>query len=278
MKSFLSITLAILLFASLADAATAVTEENAWQETYSVKMAAPKLQVSNIWGSVRVRAGKPGEISVEISERRSAPDLATFELSMEILSLNIEADASGVSIRVGDSNERWQRMNNCDGCRVDYQFEILVPPDAEIDVGTVLDGAIDIKAVAGQVSASNVNGPIAVEDIHDCATVNSVNGKVKLAFSKAPLRNCSIETINGDITLDVPSNASLDVAIDLFNGDIKTDFPVGPFTLPATVEHTTDNGRNQYRIQQLSGIRIGAGGPTYSIASMNGDVRIQKLK
>jgi len=276
MKTCLSLMIVLLLTAGIASSATPVTEEKAWTETYAVAMTAPHLEVSNIWGSVRVRPGKSGEISVSVSELRTAPDQEHFEMSLKRLKLDIEADSNGVSILVGDRDERWQRMDRCRGCRVDYQFEILVPANTIVDVGTVMDGLVDVRDVEGVVSASNVNGPVSVDGIQDCDTISSVNGGVKIGFSQAPVRDCNIETINGDITLDVPANTSLDVTMDLFNGDIQSEFPVGPLEMPATVEHVVEDGRNQYRIQQLSGIRIGAGGPTYSIASINGDVRIQK--
>jgi len=276
MKTYLSLLIVLVLTAGISKSATPVTEEKAWTETYAVATTAAHLEVSNIWGSVRVRTGKSGEISVSVSEVRTAPDQERFEMSLERLNLDIEADSNGVSILVGDRNERWQRMDRCRGCRVDYQFEILVPPNAVVDVGTVMDGLVDVRDVEGVVSASNVNGPISVDGIRNCDTISSVNGGVEIGFSQAPLRDCSIETINGDITLGVPANTSLDLTMDLFNGDIRSEFPVGPLAMPATVEHVVEDGRNQYRIQQLSGIRIGAGGPTYSIASINGDVRIQK--
>jgi hypothetical protein len=74
----------------------------------------------------------------------------------------------------------------------------------------------------------------------------------------------------------MPDNTSLDVTADLFNGDIKSDFPVDALSMPATVEQVVENGRSIYRIQKLSGVRIGAGGPTYSVASINGDVLIRR--
>ena len=262
--------------AATAMSAATVSEQNTWQETYAVSTASPKLVISNIWGNVTVRTGKSGVISVSAVEHRTAPDRESFDKSYEILGLNIDANESGVSLRVGQSDERWQRMDRCRGCRVDYQFEVEVPPGAQIDVGTVLDGIVDVSGVTGMVSASNVNGPIRIDSIQDCAAISSVNGRVDLGFSKAPSLDCSIETINGDITLGVPSNASMDVALDLFNGEVASDFQVNYFNSPATVEHVVEDGQNMYRIQKLSGVRIGAGGPTYSISSMNGDVRIQE--
>ena len=139
-----------------------------------------------------------------------------------------------------------------------------------------MDGPVDIEGVTGSVSASNVNGPVKVGDIHECTSIESVNGKVDVSFATSPVSDCSIETINGDITLDVPEGTGLDIKLDLFNGDLSSQLTVGPLELPAMIEHTMENGHDQYRIQKFSGLRIGAGGPTYSISSMNGDVRIQK--
>jgi ribosomal protein S28E/S33 len=267
---------ALVLSASTSEAANSVEEQTNWKDTYTVNTTAPHLQISNIWGGVNVRTGKNGQISVSAVELRSAPDQERFDRSFESIRLDVKADANGVSLLVGDPNERWHRLNECRGCRLDIQFEILVPPGATVDVGTVMDGRVDIEGVTGSVSASNVNGPVRVGDIQECTSIESVNGKVDVGFATSPLSDCSIETINGDITLDVPEGTGMDIKLDLFNGDLSSQLTAGPLELPAIIEHTMENGHEQYRIQKFSGLRIGAGGPTYSISSMNGDVRIQK--
>ncbi len=276
MKTSSTALIALLLTTATLHAANAVEVQNNWNNTYSVDTATPHLRISNIWGGVTVRTGKSGQISVSAVELRSAPDQQRFDRSFESIRLDIKADANGVSLLVGDPDERWHRMNECRGCRLDIQFEVLVPPGATVDVGTVMDGRVDVEGINGSVSASNVNGPVRVDDIRECTSIESVNGKVDVGFAISPVNDCSIETINGDITLEVPDGTGLDIALDLFNGDISTQLLVGPLDLPATIEHTLENGHDQYRIQKFSGLRIGAGGPTYSISSMNGDVRIQK--
>jgi hypothetical protein len=97
-----------------------------------------------------------------------------------------------------------------------------------------------------------------------------------MGYSHAPLQDCRIETVNGDVTLVMPIDTGLDVRLDLFNGEAFSELPVSPFELPATVEQIVEDSRTRYRIQQMAGMRVGAGGPTYSIASMNGDLRIRK--
>jgi hypothetical protein len=83
--------------------------------------------------------------------------------------------------------------------------------------------------------------------------------------------------VNGDITLTVPDDAGLDVAFDLFNGRLVSELEAEPVALPATIEHLTNNGSHLYRIEKPAGLRVGAGGPSYRISSLNGDVRIRKL-
>lgn len=275
----LRIITAVLL---LAFAGTAlgerVSERRSWTETYAVGGNAPRLHVSNIWGSVQVRRGPPGEIKVSVDELRSAPNQALFARSLDILPLEITADANGVAIDVANSDNRWDSNNGCKGCRVDYQFIIETPPGSIVDVGTVMDGKVDVEGVAGAVSARNVNGPIAIRDIESCADVENINGPIRVAFSRAPLGDCSIETINGDITIDVPGDSGFDLVLDLFNGKVLSELPVTTFTPQATVEQIVDDGRTRYRVQQQAGLRVGAGGPVYTVASINGDVRVTQAQ
>ena len=270
------ITAALLLFAAGAAAGEPVTERRSWTETYAVGASAPRLHVSNIWGSVQVRQGPPGEIRLSVDEVRSAPNAELFARSLKTLPLEIDASADGLTIQVANRDNSWNDFEQCRNCRVDYQFAIETPPGSIVDVGTVMDGKVEVAGVTGTVSARNVNGPIAIRDIENCDDVKSVNGSIRMAFSRAPQSNCTIETINGDITLDVPAGSGIDMVLDLFNGKVLSELPVTSFAPQATIEQVVDDGRTRYRIQQQAGLRIGAGGPVYTIASINGDVRVKQ--
>ena len=276
MKKFIARAGIIALISSTAAVAEPVAKSDTWAETFLVATATPRLVISNIWGNVRVRPGSAGEIYVTVDEHRSAPTQALFDRSLEILRLDVAADSNGLSIVVGDRNQPWERRDPCPRCRVDYQFDVVVPPGTQIDVKTVTDGRIDVVGITGTISASNVNGPISVSEIRNCEALESVNGAVDLSFSLAPGQDCNIETINGDITLNMPDGTGLDVALDLFNGRMVTEFQVDSYALPAQVEHSSNNGRHRYKIQQSAGLRLEGGGPTFSISSLNGDIRIQK--
>ena len=275
MKNSIVGVAACLVIATSATAAP-VTESRAWTKSYPVASSAPQLTIRNIWGNIRVRAGDPGEISITVDEMRSAPTQSLFDRSLEILKLDVEADSNGLTIIVGERNQMWRRREPCRECRVDYQFDLRVPAGTRLDIGTVTDGTIDVAGITGEISASNVNGPVAVHGMHHCETLESVNGVVEASFVLAPGSECGIETVNGDITLGLPAGSGVDVALNLLNGRVVSEFPLTPFSLPAQVEHRTVDGRNHYRIQQLAGLRIDRGGPAFSVSSLNGDFRIQE--
>jgi len=265
---------------ALADkAAAAVTDQKTWSQSFPVTATAPRLLIDNIWGNVRVRIGTAREIAVIVDEKRSAPSQELFELSKQTIFLDVKADGDGVAMVVGKQDDTVRpRINRCRGCRVDYQFEVTVPPGTQIDVSTVTDGSIDVAGGGGPVSASNVNGPVEVKDLQDCAQIESVNGAVEVAFARAPSRDCSIKTINGDITLTVPGGTGLDAALSVMQGSVVSEFDLEPLALPAKVDQRKEEGRFVYHIEQAAGIRLGTGGPTFSIESLNGDLRIRRSK
>lgn len=262
------------------DVSAAVTDQKTWSQIFPVSVTVPRLVIDNIWGNVRVRIGTAREIAVTVDEKRSAPNQELFELSKQTIFLDVQANGEGVAMVVGkpeDSTAR-PRVNRCRGCRVDYQFEVTVPPGTQIDVSTVTDGSIDVVGGGGSVTASNVNGPVAVKDLQDCAQIESVNGAVEVSFARAPSHDCSIKTINGDITLTVPGGSGLDAALSVMQGSIQSEFDLEPLPLPAKVEQRREDGRFIYHVEQAAGIRLGAGGPTFSIESLNGDLRIRRGK
>ena len=275
------VTIGLLALLAFADnAAATVTDQRTWSQSFPVSAAAPRLLIDNIWGNVRVRVGAAREIAVTVDEKRSAPSQELFELSKQTLFLDVQADGESVAMVVGKPDDPTvrPRVNRCRGCRVDYQFEVTVPPGTQIDVRTVTDGGIDVAGGGGPVSASNVNGPVAVQDLQDCTAIESVNGAVEVSFARAPSRDCSIKTINGDITLTVPGGTGLDAALSVMQGSVVSEFDLEPLALPAKIDQHKEDGRFVYHIEQAAGIRLGAGGPTFNIESLNGDLRIRKSK
>jgi hypothetical protein len=266
----------VALFAGGGAFAAPISEEKTSQHTYAVSSPTPRLYVRNTWGNVTVRAGNAREITVTLHEHRTAATQESFERSKEFIRLNVEASGDAVSMIVGQPYGTGVRTDMCRGCRVDYQFEISVPPDTRVDIGTVTDGRVEVTGIRGLVNASNVNGPVAATDLSNCAKIASVNGALDVQFARAPGEDCTIETLNGEITVGLPAGTGLNAILSINHGDVESDFDVEPMMLPAKVEKEVRDDRYGYRTVQSAGVRLGAGGPTFTFASLNGDVRIRK--
>lgn len=274
----LTILIAILMLPGSLVAADRVEKKNDRTEQFEVSTGSPTLEIRNIWGDVRVLSGPEGEITLRISEHRSAPSLKLFDLSLAQFPLEIHHDSDRVVARVGHNEERWWQGNECHDCRVDVQFEAHVPPGTRVIASTVNDGRVEVSDIGGLIRADNVNGPVSVYNARSCEAVESINGEVSVSFVARPGTDCSIETINGDINIEVPDGTGLDISLDLGNGRITSELPIDPVSIPARVEHRESGGVHRYTIEQAAGLRLAGGGPRFSVSSLNGDLRILKTK
>ena len=276
----MKITYAVGILAALSCSASAAEtlSERTWQQSYTVLDATPRLYVRNIWGSVTVRAGSAGEIVVAAVERRSAPTAQLFEQSKSQLELAVNASRGGLSMVVDHPDQASGRIDVCRGCRLEYQFVITVPAGTFVDVGTVTDGRLEVAGVVGQIRASNVNGPVTVSGMHECGSIESVNGKLDVKFARAPIGACSLKTINGAITIGLPDGAGFDAALSIGHGTIESEFDAEPIELPMLLETRERQDKLNYRVEHPAGLRVGSGGPAFTFASLNGDVRIVKNK
>lgn len=269
------LTAALLALQASAAAADRVEDRREWTERFPLTTAEPALEIHNIWGDVRVVSGGDGEITLSISEHRSAPSRELFDRSLEVYGLDIQADGERVEARVGERGRSWRR-DPCRSCRVEYRFEVRAPVNTRLYASTVNDGGVEVTGIRGVVSASNVNGPVAIREAGACESVDSVNGDITLGFATAPRRGCRLETVNGDIRLQLPAGSGIDLAVDLGNGRMTSQLPVEPLAIPARVEHREKGGRRVYRIEQAAGVRLAGGGAVFSASSLNGDLHVQQ--
>jgi DUF4097 and DUF4098 domain-containing protein YvlB len=94
------------------------------------------------------------------------------------------------------------------------------------------------------------------------AEATTVNGSVRASMGRADWTGTmKFNTVNGGITVEVPADFSADVEASTVNGSIETDFPL------------TVQGRFMNR--RLRG-RVGAGGRTLEMESVNGSIRLRK--
>jgi hypothetical protein len=280
-----------MLFAAVALAAMAVLAGAplaAAPDRLTVPLSDPskpaKIEVSLVMGSIRVTAGKAGEVVIgaEVSkedegdgDNDSEPVIAgkskdkadrshMRRLPNNSLDLTAEEEKNRVQIGVNS----WSRT---------IDLEIQVPAGSALALSSVNDGELVVEGIGGELELSNTNGDITVRDARGPVNANTVNGDITIVFSgtiaSAPM---AFSTLNGDVDLTLPGDAKLDVRLRSDNGEIYCDFDVALEPKAARVEQ--DRSKGKYRVsvaKELTG-RIGGGGPEIFLKTFNGDIVLRK--
>lgn len=282
MKKIFSIILALLLVAvALSAHSLKVEKKEEIRKTLKFKYPAKvrEVQIDNIFGSIKVTGYAGQEVKLIVHKTIRARNEDKIQKAREEVSLEITEDGNTIDLYVDGpfrckdhrGRSRWRDP----GYQVHFDFQLMVPHKTSLFLKTVTEGDIRVEKVEGEYEIKNVNGEIEMIDVAGSGIAHTVNGKVKVIFSKNPPSDCSFKTINGDLDIYFRGNLSSDFRCKTFNGDVYTDFPVKylPAEPPVQKRH---KGRFVYKSSRFFGIRVGKGGPEIKLDTFNGDILINK--
>lgn len=213
-------------------------------------------------GSLTIKGGN-GIITIDASDRttievtaeriaKASTDeaakeqLALFEIKEEVSPESVVIDSTsrgGVTINVS------RRAN----------YTVKVPAGINVILESS-NGEIIARGIAGAFSASSSNGRIRGEGLKGSVKASTTNGVLELELDAISAGGVRAETTNGMVTVTMPRNSNADLSARVTNGDISHD------GLDVTVAESSR--------RRLDG-RIGTGGPTLSLETTNGAIRIR---
>jgi hypothetical protein len=221
------------------------------------------LEIRGVSGDVRAELASGPEVEVRATKRarRSDPD----EVAIEVVPHD-----DGVTIcAVYPTPRRSRQPNECrpggansstDNNDVEVSWTIRVPAGVNFE-GYSVNGDVIVLSLASDVRAGTVNGDVEVST-SGVAEASTVNGSVRASMGRADWTGTvKFSTVNGGITVEVPGDLNADIEAGTVNGGIETDFPI-------TV-------RGRFMNRRMSG-RVGNGGRTLEMESVNGSIRLRK--
>ena len=248
--------------------------------------AGTSVLVDNVFGSVEVRAGETGKVTVAIHRTVTAHNEAEVEAGMREVTFEflqprpgrLELGQDGPFRCRGWQEERNRGRGSCvdwhdPDYEVSWNWTVTVPAGVDLEVRNVNGGDVAVTGVTGGVEAKNVNGSVRLEGVGGAIDAATVNGKLTAALATAPSADSSFRTVNGGIDLTLPESAGAEVGFKTLNGDLYTDFEVS--ALPQQLEPTSaaaEHGHHHYRVERASAVRIGSGGPRLDCQTVNGDI------
>jgi len=251
-------------------------EETRQTLKFSNPAAAKEVEVDNVNGSITVAGYDGNEVQLVAHKTIYARSPEKEQEAQQDVQLEISEKGNSLRLYVDGPF----RCENCRGKRysgyeVNFNFELKIPRDADFYLKTVNDGDIKVADVTGEYEVENINGGIEMLEVSGAGRVYALNEDVKVLFKKNPAGGSYFGSLNGDVEISFRPNLSADFRLKTFNGDIFTDFPV-TYLANATPIRERRQGKNVYRYDRASKVRVGNGGPELSFDAFNGDIRIIK--
>ena len=246
--------------------------------------ATPRLDVDNIWGSIRVSSYDGSEVQMIANETLRADSQSKLADAKRDVKLDISQKDGTTrfyvdgpfrdNCRDGSHHSHW---DGNPGYSAKYDFEIKVPRRMEFELRTVNDGSIHVDGVKGDFEVHNVNGSIDMRGVAGSGTARTVNGEVTVQFVSNPRAASEFGSINGAIDLAFQPDLAAEFRIKTFNGGVFTDFDMAALPLRPVADESSE-GRHRFKSDSYTSMRVGKGGPEIKIDGFNGEIRIRHAR
>lgn len=245
--------LALLLNSALARAwdndGAVVTEE--FHHTYPLA-ADGRIELENINGAVHITAWDQNEVKVD-AVKRAHDDARLKDIEIRV---NAHNDSISIETHYRERDEGGEGDHNDPGS---VEYTLTVPRKARLDEIKLINGALEIAGVQGEVRASCINGRLTARGLGGEARLATINGKLDANFEH-PAAPVELTSVNGSIDLTLPSDAKARIEANTVHGGIDNDFGL----------HANDH---RFVGHDLRG-ELGGGGADIRLTNVNGRIDI----
>lgn len=278
------VALALLFAALLTSSASAELKEydrGSQNRSFEVEPArATVLAVDNLFGRIEIRTHDEPRIDLELTKSVHARSRESFERALNEVSLDVSQEPGLVDLYVNGPfrhpvERKWSGRWRDHGYKVVYDFDLTVPRGTEIRVKTVDGGDLLVAGVSGRFDVTNVNGGIEMYDVEGSGSAKTVNGPVRVEFTRNPTESSHFETVSGDVEIAFRGGLSADLEMISTFGELWSEWKVEPLASRPPVE-TLESGRRVIRTGGGARVRVGTGGPQHSFETLSGDVLIRR--
>ncbi|HXJ87249.1 MAG TPA: DUF4097 family beta strand repeat-containing protein [Candidatus Binatia bacterium] len=241
--------LTLALSAHASEHSGAFTEE--FHQTYAIASDG-RMELDNINGPVHISGWERNEVKVD------AVKYADSKEKLEEAKIEIDSGKDYLSIRTRyPDHNNWGSHNNPAG----VEYTLTVPRTARLDEIKLINGALDITGVSGEVRASCINGRLEAHDLAGRAKLATINGRLDARFAQLSGQDVELNSVNGSLELTIPSDSNAEVEASTVSGGISNDFGL----------HVNNH---RFVGHDLRG-EIGKGGAHIHLSDVNGRIEIR---
>jgi DUF4097 and DUF4098 domain-containing protein YvlB len=243
---------ALALGAHASDHPGAFTEE--FHQTYGLTSGG-RVELDNINGAVHISTWDRNEVKVD------AVKYADSKEKLDEARIEIDSGKDHLSFRTKyrdhDLTFNWGSHNN----PASVEYTLTVPRGARLDEIKLINGALDVTGVSGEVHASCINGKLEAHNLSGRTDLSTINGHLDARFDQLPGSSVELHSVNGSVELTIPSDSKAEIEASTVSGGIENDFGL-------RVNHHRFVGHD------LRG-ELGSGGPRIKLENVNGRIKIR---
>ncbi len=244
--------LALAVGAHASDHGGALSEE--FHQTYAITSGG-RIELDNINGPVHISSWDRNEVKVDAVKRADTKE------RLDEAKIEIDSGKDYLSIRTKypDHNNNWNWGSHNNPASVEYT--LTVPRAASLDEIKLINGALDLTGITGEVRASCINGRLEAHDLSGRAKLSTINGRLDARFAQLSGQDVELNSVNGSLELTIPSDSNAEVDASTVSGGISNDFGL----------HVNDH---RFVGHDLRG-ELGKGGSHIRLSDVNGRIEIR---
>ncbi len=239
------------LGAHASDHRGAFTEE--FHQTYALTPDG-SVELDNINGAVHISTWNQNEVKVDAVKYADAKE------RLDDARIEIDSSKEHLSIRTKyrdhDLTFNWGSHNN----PASVEYTLTVPRTVRLDEIKLINGALDVTGVTGEVHASCINGRLEAHNLAGRAELSTINGHLDARFDQLSGSPVELNSVNGSVELTIPSDSKAEIEASTVSGGIDNDFGL-------RVNHHRVVGHD------LRG-ELGTGGTRIKLENVNGRIEI----
>lgn len=234
--------------AGLMSEAGAVVSDDKTVITQSYPLGANALvSLSNVTGHISIEGWDQAQAEVKVIKDGGSAE-----------------DRRAVQVRLASTNEMLSlETSPTRSSPVEVHYEIRLPRRVrQIEIRSA-DSEVKLAKITGEISVNIQGSSIEMEDLSGPLHTKIVKGDTQVRLSSAPSGPLEFSSVSGDIELRLDSDAHADITAETIDGEIDADDD-----LKLKVEKRP--------MGQAATGRIGKGGISIRIKTVNGDIKIKK--
>ena len=207
-----------------------------------------QLTLRGINGSV-VISGRSNSSSVLVSTVRRVRSESTSDAQANLERLEVRVTDLGTEVVV----ETIQPQNS-GGRSFEVGYTITLPRTLEVSV-TNVNGAVTIENIDAPVAVASTNGEVDLRSVSGGATAETVNGQIEASATLPRAGRVELGVVNGSVELEIPRNTSATFSARTNNGTITlSNLVLGSETrTPTSCQGTLGGGEGTIILTTVNG-------------------------